>query len=157
MSALLSEFENFPRERDLIGQMLMTYGELEFALLGNLREALDADINTTTKILFRVRGEASRLAVADAILRPAFTEHGLKSQWITAYAAVRHWKNIRNQYAHCYWQTEFGQLFFMNLDEDAEAPDEINVLFVPIDLALLTRQHFYFETRLHVYTFSEIK
>jgi hypothetical protein len=145
MAGMLLEFEKFPRERDLIGQMLMTYGELEFALLGNLREILDTDVNTTTKVLFRVRGEAARLAVADAILRPAFARHGLKNKWITAYSAVRHCKNIRNQYAHCHWQLFNEQLFFIDLDEDAEAHDNLDVLIRPIDLALLQLQHAYFE------------
>lgn len=95
--------------------------------------------------MFTVRGEAARLAVADAILRPAFAKHGLKDKWITAYSAVRQCKNIRNQYAHCHWQLFDGKLFFIDLDEDSEAHDNLDVLYRPIDLALLTRQNAYFE------------
>ena len=127
---MLLEFEKFPRERDLIGQMLMTYGELEFALLGILSEILGTDVSTTTKVLFRVRGEAARLGVADAILRPAFASHGLKEKWITAHSAVRHCKNIRNQYAHCHWQLFEEKLFFLDLDEDAEVRDDLDVSII---------------------------
>lgn len=146
MAAPLSEFDDFPRELGLIGQILLAYGELEFGLLGCLAEALDIDVHTTTRILFRVRGEAARLLVADAILRPAFSKHKLKDKWITAYAAARHCKNIRNQYAHCHWQLHERKLHFMDLDEDAQTQDDVmNVNFRPIDLTLLQQQYRYFE------------
>jgi len=148
MTSLLSEFINFPRERELVGRMLLAYGELEFALLGCVSEALNDDIHTTTRILFRVRGEAARLSVADAILRPLFSKYpGLTDKWITAYAVVRHCKNIRNQYAHCHWQRpDDGKLYFLNLDEEAKSSGEVlNVTFRPIDLVLLQKQYEYFE------------
>jgi hypothetical protein len=146
MSVLLSEFENFPREHNLIGEMLMAYGEMEFALIGCLTEALGVDDHTSARILFRVRGESPRLLVADAILRPVFSKHKLKDKWITAYSAVNHCKNIRNQYAHCHWQVHEEKLHFMDLDKDAGSNEELlNVTFYPIDLALIERQHQYFE------------
>ena len=147
MSALLDEFEGFPRERDLIGRMLLAYGELEFWLVGCLREALTiVDDHTTARILFRVNGESPRLEVADAILRYTFAKHKLEAKWITAYAAVRHCKNIRNQYAHCHWQVHEGRLHFMDLDKEAKSKDEaLNVTFYPINLALIEKQFQYFE------------
>jgi hypothetical protein len=55
---LLFEFESFPMERDLIGRMLLAYGELEFAVLGVVSQVMSDDIPTTTRVLFRVRGES---------------------------------------------------------------------------------------------------
>jgi hypothetical protein len=146
-AALLAEFIEYPAERELIGQMLLAYGELEFALLGCLCEVLTEDVHTTTKVLFRVNGEAARIRVADAILRPEFSKHRkLKDKWITAYSALRHCKNIRNQYAHCHWQLHEGKLSFIDLDQDAQADDDVlKVGFRPIDLPLLQRQNEYFE------------
>ncbi len=147
MSGLLTEFETFPTERDLIGQMLMAYGEIEFILIASISVALDIDHHTAARILFRVRGESARLRVSDAILRPAFAKHKLRDKWITAYSAADHCKKIRNQYAHCHWQLHEDKLHFVDLDQDAgETKEEIlNVTFYPIDLALIERQYTYFE------------
>jgi hypothetical protein len=146
MPSLLSEFDDFPRERNLIGEMLLAYGELEFVLVSSISQALSVDIDTSTRILFRVRGESARLLVADAILRPTFSRHQLEAKWITAFSAANHCKNIRNQYAHCHWQLHEGKLYFINLDEEATDNGEIlNVTFFPIDLSLIERQYAYLE------------
>jgi hypothetical protein len=146
MSILADEFGQFPRERELIGDMLMAYGELEFVLIGFIGEALNLDLNTATRILFRVRGETARLSVADAILRPIFSKHELEAKWINAFCAADHCKNIRNQYAHCHWQLSHGKLHFIDMDEDSRSTDEtLSVTLRPIDLPLIERQHLYFQ------------
>jgi hypothetical protein len=146
MSAILSEFDSFPREREFIGEMLMAYGEIEFILVACISVSLDIDHNTAARILFRVRGESARLGVCDAILRPTFANHKLKDKWITAYSAANHCKKIRNQYAHCHWQLHENKLHFVDLDQDAgESKGEVlNVTFYPVDLALIERQYAYF-------------
>jgi hypothetical protein len=143
---MLDEFENHTRERDLVGQMLMAYGEIEFALIGCVAEILEDNIHTTTRVLFRVNGEGARLNVADAILRPAMIKLKLADDWITAFSAAGCCKNIRNQYAHCHWHIEDGEIFFVDLDDDAKAKDDImRVNLRPINLTLIQRQHDYFE------------
>jgi hypothetical protein len=147
---LLSEFKNRPRERNLIGKMLLAYGELEFAILGCVSQVLNDDIPTTTRILFRVRGETPRISVADAIMRPALAKYPkLRAKWITAYAAANHCKNIRNQYAHCHWQLVDKNLNFIDLDDEAKSSDDpildMTVTFRPIDRSLLEKQFKYFE------------
>jgi hypothetical protein len=72
MANMLYEFADFPRELEIVGQLLIAYGEIEYALLGCLRKVLDDDIHTATRILFRVKGESARIEVSDAIMRPAF-------------------------------------------------------------------------------------
>lgn len=146
MSVLLSEFDKFPEEKALIGEMLMSYGEIEFALVGCISEALSVSHHISGRIFFRVQGEGARLAVSDAILRPVFLKHKLQDQWIAAYAASRFCKGIRNQYAHCHWMETGGQLQFMDLDDDAKTNGEfLTVAVRPIDLSLIRRQHEYFE------------
>src|ERR1700724_287307 len=103
MANMLYEFTNFPREREIVGQLLIAYGEIEYALLGCLRNVLDDDIHTATRILFRVQGESARIEVSDAIMRQAFMKVGLGAKWGNAIGAARICKNIRNQYAHCHW------------------------------------------------------
>jgi hypothetical protein len=145
-TVLLNEFKGYEQERDLIGKMLIAYGELEFALLGCVRKASKRDMHTCVRILFRAKGESARLGIADAILRPVFAARGnLEDKWITAYAAIRHCKNIRNQYAHCHWRIHKGKLCFIDLDEEAKSHyGPMHVVYRPVDLALLERQFLYF-------------
>jgi hypothetical protein len=146
MANVLYEFNDFPRERELVGKLLIAYGELEFAIMGCLRAVLDDDADTATRILFRVRGEDARIRVADAIVRPAYQKLGLGPKWACAYGAARTCKNIRNQYAHCHWQVWEDTLYFMNLDAEAQAAEgPLRVTMIPLSLHLLEDQVKYFE------------
>jgi hypothetical protein len=146
MIELLIEFENFPEERSIIGQLLMAYGEIEFALVRLFNAYFEEDDSVAARVLFRVRGEGPRLELADALLRPAMGKAGLKPQWGIALGAARHCKNIRNQYAHCHWWYDEGVgLCFMNLDEEVSSKEgALEVTFKPINLGLLKEQHLYF-------------
>jgi hypothetical protein len=146
MAYMLSEFENFPQERQIIGGLIIAYGEIEFALLACLENILEQDGHTCARILFRVRGEGARLAVADAIMRPGFQKIGLGSKWDNAFGAARICKNIRNQYAHCHWQLVDGIPHFINLDAEVGTTEgPIEILQVPLILPLLIKQWGYFE------------
>lgn len=146
MAVLLYEFQNFPKEQEAIGKMLIAYGEIEFAILSCLGAVLNNDMAFALRILFRVQGEGPRLSVADAILRQSLTRVGLGGKWGNAFGAAKACKNIRNQYAHCHWQVYEGQLRFMNLDAEAQLPEgEIKVAFRPVDWPLIARQLNYFE------------
>ena len=159
MANILIEFTNFPREREIIGQLLIAYGELEFALMGCLRQALSGDIDTATRVLFRVRGESARIEVADAIIRPAYAKVGLEAKWGNAIGAVRVCKNIRNQYAHCHWQVlKDGVLRFMNLDVDAAVSEgSVQPRLIPLSLDLLERQFLYLEYALDWLYFLDVE
>ena len=147
MANVLFEFRNYPREREIVGKLLIAYGEIEFALLSCLRQVLDNDVDTATRILFRVKGEGARIEVADAIMRPAFMRRKLGGKWSGAIGAARKCKAIRNQYAHCHWQLlgEPGKLYFLNLDIDAQAAEgPIKASHIPLLLSLLEKQETYF-------------
>lgn len=148
---LLIEFDKYPAEKALVGEMLIAYGEIEFALAGIVGELLDGDLDTAVRILFRVKGEGPRLDVADAIIRPGFQKLSLEGYWGNALGAAKQCKSIRNQYAHCHWWARDDQpLSFMNLDEESSAATgEINIQLQPIDHALLKTQHEYFQYALH--------
>lgn len=146
MANLLLEFENHPKEREIISTLLIGYGELEFGLMGCLGAALNNDMDTSTRILFRVRGESPRIEVADAIIRPIFTKVGLGGKWGNAVGAARVCKNVRNQYAHCHWLLTDGILRFVNLDAEAGAADgPLNVEAIPLKIDLLGWQLDYFK------------
>lgn len=144
---LLIELKGFEREQELIGRMIMAYGELEFEVAHLMDYAVTFGKDTGPRILFRVNGEAARLDVADAILRPFFETMNLDGQWGNTLGALRYCKNIRNQYAHCNWKADPAKpLYFMNLDRDANSPDgPLTLQLYPTDLALIQKQHEYFE------------
>lgn len=146
---LLLEFEKFQQEKAIIGDLLMAYGDIEFVVV-RLLSAYFANESVAPRVLFRVKGEGPRLDVADAIMRPALEPLGLRDQWIHAISAARHCKNIRNQFAHCHWwhneNDRPGELFFMNLDQEATSKDGVlEITFRPIDLSLLQKQRYYFQ------------
>jgi hypothetical protein len=150
---LLIEFDDYKEEQALIGRMLMAYGEFEFSLAGLMAYAFGYTgeesgerADQGARIFFRVNGEAARLDVADAILRPYMATLGLPGQWGNCLGALRYCKDIRNQYAHCNWLKKPEGLFFLNMDRDAGSSDGILILqLYPTDLTLLKKQHEYFE------------
>jgi hypothetical protein len=146
MANVLIEFRNFPQEREIVGRLLIAYGEIEFALVGCLREALHCSASMSTRILFRVRGEGARIEVADAIARPAYNKIGLGGQWGNAIGAACVCKKIRNQYAHCHWRLlSDGVLRFMDLDAEVGGDGPVTAKAIPLKLSLLQRQDEYFE------------
>ena len=94
--SLLIEFEKFPEEKRLIGEMLMAYGEIEFGIAVIVADILGQNAEAATKILFRVKGESPRLEVADGIISPPFRKRHLDGHWNNAYGVIKHCKNIRN-------------------------------------------------------------
>jgi hypothetical protein len=139
------EFEKFPEERNIIGSILIAYGELEFGLIGCIDEVLHRQIDTSVRLLFRVQGESARIDVADALIRPPFSAMGLGGEWGNAVGAMRVCKKIRNQYAHCHWQLRNNELFFLNLHANAQSVEgNIPLQHLHIDLTLLQKQSEYF-------------
>jgi hypothetical protein len=146
MANLLFEFADFPQEREILGTILIAYGEIEWALTVCLQQALNITASESTRILFRVKGESARIEVVDAIARPAFIKAQLGGQSGNAVGAARHCKKIRNQYAHCHWRKlDDGFLRFLNLDDEAEAaegPLFVEAIHLNLDLLKLQRSYF---------------
>jgi hypothetical protein len=147
MANMLVEFVDFPQEREIIGTMLIAYGEIEWALAVCVQHALNVTPSEATRILFRVAGEGPRMSVADAIVRPIFAKVGLEGEWGNAIGAAKQCRKIRNQYAHCHWRKfNDGVLRFVNLDQEAADPADgpLIVDAIPLKLELLQRQRAYF-------------
>ena len=119
--SLLMSFEKHPRQRELIGNLILAYGELEFILQDILRAVLDDDLMTATRTLYRLRSEANRLSVADAIIRPRMDAQGILPAYLDAYGAIFACKNVRNRYAHAQYVEEKGELWVGDLDEAAKS------------------------------------
>lgn len=115
------QFDKHPQERDLIGKLILSYGELEFMLLDMLRAALGDNLMTAVRSLYRLRSEANRLSLADALVRPKMTENGLEQEYLDAHCAMSVCKNIRNRYAHGQFISDKGSLWIGDLDEAAKS------------------------------------
>lgn len=145
MTGILSAFEEYPKEGAIIGRLLAGYGELEFEL-GNCVGAAIGDTNTAMRVVFRLKGEESRISVVDALIRPDYYRANLKNEYEAMIGAFRCCKKIRNQYAHCHWQSHTTKgLYFTDLEDPAKTSiGNIAVSFRHIDVPLLERQEQYF-------------
>jgi hypothetical protein len=149
---ILTSFLDFPADGAVIGRLIAGYGELEFGLCQMVGAVLKDD-DQAIRVLFRTRGEEQRIEIADALVRGAFLTAGLEDFYAETLGAVRHCKDIRNQYAHSHWHT--GQvempdgiqkcLWFAALDESAKTRfGTLNLQFVPILSETLRAQEEWF-------------
>lgn len=116
--AILDAFHQFPAELTLVGRMLAGYADLEIDLMHCAKEVRGGDLDLALKTMFRGRGNAQRIAVAEAIARQPYVNLGLGADFDRAIAAIQHCLKIRNKYAHCtWWDDHSGQLALANLEE----------------------------------------
>lgn len=147
---LLLPFEGLRKERELIGKMLLAYNELEYVLLDMLIAVL-RDGQAAIRAMYQLRSEANRLAVAEAIVTPAFTRVALGGVLKEGLDALNRCKAIRNQYAHCLWTCDEGTLQFANLELTAKSKGEkCQVVAHPLTTTLLRNQWAYFEYASHM-------
>jgi hypothetical protein len=146
---ILRAFQDFPAEAALIGRMLAGYADLEIDLM-HCAKAVRGDLDLALKTMFRGRGNAQRIDIADALGRQPYHELGLRAEFEAGIAAVRYCLKIRNLYAHCtWWNDNSGQLAFANLEELAKenvAVADLHALTVHhVTVPHLQAQFAYFE------------
>jgi hypothetical protein len=139
--------DDHPQEQQIIGRILMAYGELEIDLCQCVAAALDIDL--AVKAMFRVRGESQRIQIADGLARRYFVAKKLGTEFSEVIGDMAYAVSIRNYYAHCTWYSrkEIGGLAFINFEDAAHQNahiDSINSKFYRVDLALLKQQESFF-------------
>jgi len=146
MPDIMPQFVRHPKEATIIGHILAEYGELEYELCQCLRAAFGKSNQVgVTKAFFRLRTESQRIDMADALMRDAYVEAKLESQYAETIGAVRWCRKIRNQYAHCLWQdSSTDGLEFADLVEAAQSSSPMEPKFHVIGLALLQAQEEFF-------------
>jgi hypothetical protein len=143
--------KTFPKEMPIIGRILVDYGELELDLMNCVQVARSLDLNSTLKSMFRIRGELSRIQIADALARVPYTKLNLDAEFSTMIDSMDHCRRIRNKYAHAYWHDpDMGkELCYVSLEElaDEKGPvnDLTNLTFFFLDEALLLEQEAFFD------------
>ena len=140
---ILPLFADYPKEAEIIGRLLAGYGELELELTECLGAVL-GNFNTAIKVLFRTKGEETRIEVADAIMRGEFIGLSLGRPYSEAISDANWCRRIRNQYAHCHWDFQTPVLGFVELERNAKKHnrDWVRVRYVP--RKLLAEQETYF-------------
>ncbi|MGA7750481.1 MAG: hypothetical protein WCA63_10070 [Gallionella sp.] len=118
-------FADFPDEAALIGRILAGYTDLEIDLMNCVKSARE-DLDTVLKAMYRGRGEAKRIEIADAFGRQTYRKLKLGTQFEMAIAAVGYCAKVRNQYAHCiWWNDNSGALAFANIEEIARLNEPV--------------------------------
>lgn len=146
MGNVLVFLADFPKEKALVGEILIAYGELENSLVDLVDSIVDDDLDTALRALFRLRSEGQRLDVADAMVRKWLKEQGLEREYTKAFAAMQRCKSIRNNYAHCTWFAKGERLLFINLEDSAKCRDGPCMLQpLRVDLQLLQKQRGFFD------------
>ena len=152
MHSILIQLDQHPEERDLIGKIILAYGVLEVCLLECVRAALNDDIYTATRVLYRLKSESNRLEVADALVRHKMVEQNIGAAWEDAYGAYKLCKNIRNSYAHSTWISDpDGTLRFGDLEKAGKtATGKSQINFRPLTRTILESQFGYFTHANHL-------
>lgn len=138
-------FDEYPEEANLIGRLVVAYGELEWRLC-NLAAVGTRDLNQAWRAIFRARGEEARIQVADALIRPALKDLGLVAHYEEALSAIKWCRKIRNQYAHAHWMANESGLTFANMDSAAASnADDPKIPSAPISVPILKQQVAWFD------------
>lgn len=145
----LKAFFKFSNEGVIIGRLLAAYADLELSLLHCVNGTRN-DFDTVYKAMFKERGEARRINMADIFGRHAYRKLGLGTQFEMAISSMHYCRKIRNQYAHCIWYDDYsGSLAFINLEQGTESnsivKDFKDLSIFYIDVTTLNLQEEYFE------------
>jgi hypothetical protein len=133
-----------PKEGQIIGRILLAFGELEYLFCAAAANA-NGKNEEVLRALYRLNVTSARLAAADAFLRPACDKHRLKAEYDLTWGALRGCLAIRNRYAHCNWADDAGGLYFADLQASAERSGAFEHYWFHVDLPLLRQQEEYFE------------
>lgn len=141
---ILHLFEQYPEEGRLVGWLVVAFGEIEHGLAFCIGDALGDD-DQAGRIMFRLKGEESRIEVADAIIRPVYEKLKIADAYNETLGAVRHCKTIRNQYAHSTWLPGSDGLMFGAFEKGAKTrTGELKGTFTSISKDVLRQQLTYF-------------
>jgi hypothetical protein len=118
-------FRRHPDEAEIIGRLVVGFGEIELAVCRNAGKAVKMH-DTIMRALYRQRQTSSRIGTADALMEPVFVAAGLNDMYAASLEMVRYCLKVRNQFGHCNWADEADPnlpgLYFADLQESAESP-----------------------------------
>jgi hypothetical protein len=112
--------QRFQSERDIIGRLLVGYGEMELDLCNCVAMGIN-DLDMVLKAMFRPRGETSRIKIAEAMGQKVYMSLGLGESFNEAVEAMHFCLKLRNRYAHShFYDDNSGNLALVSLEEIAK-------------------------------------
>lgn len=120
-------FDRFKHEGNVIGRMVLEYGDLEWDLCLLVSHVID-DMDIAVKALYRSRGETQRIDIADALIRNRLDDPKFKQTYETTLAHMRVCLTIRNRYAHANWlHAGSDKLVYIDVEELAKSNAPIDM------------------------------
>lgn len=144
--------DTHPEEAQLVGDLVVRYGELEWMLCRVVGE-VTGDLDATIKAMYRPIGERIRIEIADGLVSGRLRKTTFFTAYTETLAALHKCREIRNRYAHASWlsasEADFG---FYNLRKLAESREPINLGSMTrtlVPLATIRHQSIFFAEVLH--------
>lgn len=125
-------FDRFEREGNLIGRMVVEYGDIEWLLCLLVSHVLESDrvsgLDIAVKSMYRIRSEVSRLDIADALIRNRI-DSKIKQTYEATLSHVHECRKLRNRYAHANWvHAGADRLCYVDIEEMAHDHAEVDTL-----------------------------
>jgi len=128
-----------PKEAEIIGRLVLAGGELEYVVAGLAGQVIQ-NIEAAFRVLYSIKQTSARIEAAMTLIRPVAHNFGVQEYLSETEQAIAFSLKIRNQYAHCNWDTWDVGLFFAN-PEDSILPDGgFEHFFKHVDVELLKQQ-----------------
>ena len=146
VSILMPALQAFPKEAAIIGRLIPAYGEFEYIFAFCAGHVL-GDLDRAIKLAFRLRSESHRFDTCDVLIRGPAIKASLESEYLDTHNAMAYCRKIRNQYAHCHWESHpRAGLFFVDLEPSAKKKGNTPISYDwrHVDEALLLKQEAYF-------------
>jgi hypothetical protein len=139
MAVVLPVFQIFPTEGEIIGRLVVGYGELEIDLCHCVAAGVN-DLDMVVKDMFGRPSASRRIDTAVSIGRDIYVARGLGKLFDEIICEMRHCLAIRNQFAHCHYfhDNNTGNLAFVNVEELAKKKIAAKQKVAIEDLASLT-------------------
>lgn len=132
-------FDRFREEGEIIGRMVIEYGDLEWDLCLLVSHVIE-DFDIAVKALYRSRGETQRMDIADALARNRIGDQKIKQTYETTIAHMRVCLTLRNRYAHANWlHAGSDKLCYIDIEELAKSNK-------PVDMQSMQLYHLDLET-----------
>ncbi|WP_295529158.1 hypothetical protein [Novosphingobium sp. Chol11] len=140
-------FDRFKQEGEMIGRMVIEYGDLEWDLCLLVSHVMQ-DIDIAVKTLYRSRDEALRIDMADGLIRHRINPK-VKQMYETTLAHMRVCLALRSRYAHANWvDAAPDKLCFIDTNElanDSNPIDPNNLPLYHLDMRIIKDQARFFK------------
>jgi hypothetical protein len=144
--------DKFPDEAAIIGRMIIAYADFQSKYIRFVTVATGGDTDSAVRLLFKTRSETARLETFDKLVRPIALSMGIEALHENSFKKMVVCKNLRNQYAHCQWDTDDTVLSWISFEEAAQTdsgPIIMEKHHVP--LKLLQKQEAFFVNTEHTF------